>query len=60
MQFTNDISIIYNQFEAELHPRAESSACPHIEERKGKTKGNQELGRRERKKRRVDFGKESC
>lgn len=48
MQFSNDISIIYNQFEAKLHPRAESSACPHIEERKGKTKGNQELGKRER------------
>lgn len=40
-------------------PGQKAALVHRIEERKGKTKGREELGMRERKKRRVDFGKDS-
>lgn len=52
MQFSNDISIIYNQFEAKLHPRAESSSCPQNrrEKRKNKRQGRAGNERKEKEK----------
>lgn len=52
MQFSNDISTIYNQYEGKLHPRAESSTCPQhrIEKRKNKRERRAGKERKEKEK----------